>query len=133
MLQVATRKSEECSPGPSNGYGVGVELYLDGTRVLAYGHHGDMTGYGAVVLGDPEHEVTICVCSNFRGSEDLGMESSLDLLLAASGSLRALRYVFRSAPVKGLSLSFIDLAPLLRVERAGIVATEKDRKIDVRS
>ena len=91
MLQVATRKSEECSPGPSNGYGTGVELYLDGTRVLAYGHHGDMTGYGAIVLGDPEHEVTICVCSNFRGSEDLGMESSLDLLLAASGSLRALR------------------------------------------
>ena len=91
MLQVATRKSEECSPGPSNGYGTGVELYLDGTRVLAYGHHGDLTGYGAVVLGDPEHEVTICVCSNFRGSEDLGMESSLDLLLAASGSVRALR------------------------------------------
>ena len=91
MLQVATRKSEECSPGPSNGYGTGVELYLDGTRVLAYGHHGDMTGYGAVVLGDPEHDVTICVCSNFRGSEDLGMERSLDLLLAASGSLRALR------------------------------------------
>ena len=101
MLRLATRKSEECSPGPSNGYGTGVELYLDGTRVLAYGHHGDLTGYGAVVLGDPEHEVTICVCSNFRGSEDLGMESSLDLLLAASGSLRALRYVFRSAPVRG--------------------------------
>ena len=32
-----------------------------------------MTGYGAIVLGDPEHEVTICVCSNFRGSEELGM------------------------------------------------------------
>ena len=91
MLRLATRKSEECSPGPSNGYGTGVELYLDGTRVLAYGHHGDLTGYGAVVLGDPEHEVTICVCSNFRGSEDLGMERSLDLLLAASGSVRALR------------------------------------------
>ena len=37
MLRLATRKSEECSPGPSNGYGTGVELYLDGTRVLAYG------------------------------------------------------------------------------------------------
>ena len=91
MLRVATRKSEECSPGPSNGYGTGVELYLDGAQVVAYGHHGDMNGYGAVVLGDPEREVTICVCSNFRGSEELGMERSLDLLLAASGSLAAAR------------------------------------------
>ena len=91
MLRLATRKSEECSPGPSNGYGVGVELYLDGTEVVAYGHHGDMSGYGAVVLGDPEREVTICVCSNFRGSEELGMESSLDLLRAASGMLPARR------------------------------------------
>jgi len=91
MLQVATRKSEECSPGPSNGYGTGVELYLDGTRVVAYGHHGDMNGYGAVVLGDPERDVTICVCSNFRSSEELGMERSLDLLLAASGSLAVAR------------------------------------------
>ena len=90
MLRVATRKSEECSPGPSNGYGTGVELYLDGTRVVAYGHHGDMNGYGAVVLGDPQRDVTICVCSNFRGSEELGMERSLDVLLAASGSLGAL-------------------------------------------
>ena len=89
MLRVATRKSEECSPGPSNGYGTGVELYLDGAEVVAYGHHGDMTGYGAVVLGDPARGVTICVCSNFRGSEELGMERSLDLLLAASGSLSA--------------------------------------------
>ena len=85
MLRLATRKSEECSPGPSNGYGVGVELYLDGTQVVAFGHHGDMNGYGAVVLGDPERDVTICVCSSFRGSEELGMERSLDLLLAAAG------------------------------------------------
>ena len=91
MLLLATRKSEECSPGPSNGYGVGVELYLDGTEVVAYGHHGDMSGYGAVVLGDPERDLTICVCSNFRGSEELGMESSLDLLRAASGMLPARR------------------------------------------
>ena len=91
MLRVATRKSEECSPGPSNGYGVGVELYLDGTEVVAFGHHGDMNGYGAMVLGDPKREVTICVCSNFWGSEELGMERSLDLLLAASGSLAAAR------------------------------------------
>ena len=91
MLRVATRKSEECSPGPSNGYGTGVELYLDGTQVVAFGHHGDMNGYGAVVLGDPERDVTICVCSNFRSSEELGMERSLDLLLAASGSVAARR------------------------------------------
>ena len=90
MLQVATRKSEECSPGPSNGYGTGVELYLDGTRVVGYGHHGDMNGYGAVVLGDPRRDVTICVCSNFRGSEELGMERSLDLLLAATEVVPAL-------------------------------------------
>ncbi len=90
MLQVATRKSEECSPGPSNGYGVGVELYLDGTQVVAFGHHGDMNGYGAVVLGDPQRDVTICVCSSFRGSEELGMERSLDLLLAAAGVVAAL-------------------------------------------
>ena len=89
LLQVATRKSTECSPGPSNGYGTGVELYLDGSEVLAYGHHGDMKGYGALVLSDPERAVTICVCSNFRNSEDFGMENSLDLLLAASKNINS--------------------------------------------
>ena len=83
MLRPATRKSEECSPGPSNAYGLGVELYVDGSEPMAYGHHGDMAGYGAVMLCDPARDVTICVCSNFRASEELGMESSIELLRAA--------------------------------------------------
>ncbi len=76
------RKSEECPPGPSNAYGLGVELYLKGTEIVAYGHHGDMTGYGAIVLSDPVRGVTICVCSNFRSSENLGIENSIGLLQA---------------------------------------------------
>ena len=86
LLATASRKSEECSPGPSNGYGLGVELYLrdrgdeDEPELLAYGHHGDMAGYAAVCLCDPARQLTLAICSNFRGSEDLGAGPAIDLL-----------------------------------------------------
>ena len=52
----------------------------DEPELLAYGHHGDMAGYAAVCLCDPARQLTLAICSNFRGSEDLGAEQSIDLL-----------------------------------------------------
>lgn len=88
FLSTTSRKSEECSPGPSNAYGLGTELYLrdlgseQDPELLAYGHHGDMTGYAAVCLCDPARQLTLAICSSFRGSEDIVAEQSIDLLRA---------------------------------------------------
>ena len=89
MATPASRKSEEASPGPSNAYGLGLELYLDHGdpgATLAFGHHGDLSGYSAFVLFAPEHGTTLAVCCNFHGNEewgardDGGRRSAIDLL-----------------------------------------------------